>query len=139
VNLKPANIKLYGARGPHPRALNESRAGAWSAGRQATDIWAFGCLLYEMLTGVRPFDGEDLAETIGAVIHKPVDWTRVPHTTPAFVAMTLQRCLEKDPKLRMRDIGDVQLALSGAFETQAPVVVTPTRASRPAESEHRQL
>src|ERR671939_39915 len=87
--------------------------------------WAFGCVLYEMLTGTRPFEGEDLAETIGAVIHKQIDWSRLPANTPAAVRMTLERCLEKDPKRRIRDIGDVQLALSGAFETAAAPVVAP--------------
>ena len=95
------------------------------------DVWAFGCVVYEMLTAVRPFAGDDLAETIGAVIHKTVDWSRLPANTPAAVRITLERCLEKDPKRRLRDIGDVRLALSGAFETPAaPVVVAPNRRSR---------
>ena len=95
------------------------------------DVWAFGCVVYEMLTAVRPFAGDDLAETIGAVIHKAVDWSRLPANTPPAVRMTLERCLEKDPKRRLRDIGDVRLALSGAFETPAaPVVVAPSRRSR---------
>ena len=95
------------------------------------DVWAFGCVLYEMLTAARPFEGEDLAETIGAVIHKAVDWSRLPPNTPAAVRMTLERCLEKDPKRRIRDIGDVRLALSGAFVTPAaPIVSAPGRRSR---------
>ena len=95
------------------------------------DVWAFGCVVYEMLTAVRPFAGDDLAETIGAVIHKPVDWSRLPANTPSAVRVTLERCLEKDPKRRLRDIGDVRLALSGAFETPAaPVAVAPSRRSR---------
>ena len=95
------------------------------------DVWAFGCVLFEMLTAARPFEGEDLAETIGAVIHKAVDWSRLPPDTPAVVRMTLERCLEKDPKRRIRDIGDVRLALSGAFATPAtPVVPLPKRRSR---------
>jgi len=85
-------------------------------------------VVYEMLTTSRPFDGEDIAETIGAVIHKAVDWSRLPADTPSVVRNTLERCLEKDPKRRIRDIGDVQLALSGAFETPAvPVELPPAR------------
>jgi len=84
-----------------------------------TDIWAFGCVLFEMLAGARPFDGEDVTEVIGAVIHKDIDWGRLPRTTPVAVRTTLERCLEKDPKKRIRDIGDASLALDGAFASPA--------------------
>ena len=80
------------------------------------DIWAFGAVLFEMLTGVRAFAGEDLAETIGAVIHKEPEWSRLPAATPTSVRTVVRRCLQKDPKQRLRDIGDVRLALDGAFE-----------------------
>jgi serine/threonine-protein kinase len=83
------------------------------------DIWAFGCVLFEMLSGRRPFDGEDVTETIGAVIHKEPDWTLLPSATPPIVRAVLARCLQKDPRQRVRDIGDVQLVLGGAFETEA--------------------
>jgi eukaryotic-like serine/threonine-protein kinase len=85
-----------------------------------TDIWAFGCVLFEMLTGKPPFAGEDVAEVIGAIIYKDIEWDRLPLSTPATVRMGLARCLEKDAKQRVRDIGDVQLALSGAFSVAAP-------------------
>ena len=81
-----------------------------------TDIWAFGCVLYEMLTGERPFAGEDVSLTLSAVLQREPDWTMFPHESPAL-AMCLHRCLEKDPRQRMRDIGDARLALGGAFET----------------------
>ena len=89
------------------------------AADKRSDVWAFGCVLYEMLTGTGAFEGEGVVEMIGAIIHKEPDWARLPNTTAA-VRLALQRCLEKDPKRRLRDLGDVQLALSGAFETQAP-------------------
>src|SRR5215468_5061022 len=73
------------------------------------DTWAFGCVLFEMLAGARPFDGDDVAEMIGAVIHKEPAWDRLPASTPANVRLALQRCLQKDPKQRIRDVGDVQL------------------------------
>ncbi len=80
------------------------------------DIWAFGAVLFEMLSGTRPFDGEDMAETLGAVIHREPVWSRLPASTPASIRAVLQRCLQKDPKQRLRDIGDVRLALAGAFD-----------------------
>ena len=95
------------------------------------DVWAFGAVLFEMLTGARAFAGEDLAETMGAVIHKEPEWSRLPAATPAPVRTVLRRCLQKDPKQRLRDIGDVRLALEGAFETAAPPPLTPATSSKP--------
>jgi eukaryotic-like serine/threonine-protein kinase len=92
-----------------------------------TDIWAFGCLAFEMLTGARPFEGEDIAETIGAVIHKEPAWDKLPPSTPPSMRTALQRCLEKDPKRRLHDIGDVRLLMHGAFESAAPSLVAPSR------------
>jgi serine/threonine-protein kinase len=82
-----------------------------------SDIWAFGAVVYEMLAGRRAFDAEDVAETLAAVLMKEPDWTALPPNTPPAVTSTLQRCLVKDRKLRIRDIGDAMLALGGAFET----------------------
>ena len=101
------------------------------------DIWAFGVVLFEMLSGSRPFDGEDLAETMGAVIHKEPAWTRLPTATPASVQTVLQRCLQKDSKQRLRDIGDVRLALEGAFETAVPQ--SAASGARPTSSAARML
>jgi serine/threonine protein kinase/Tol biopolymer transport system component len=84
------------------------------------DVWAFGCVLFEMLSGARTFDGDDIAETIGAVIHKEPAWNTLPGTTPKRVRLVLERCLERDPKRRLRDVGDVRLALDGAFDAAAP-------------------
>jgi serine/threonine-protein kinase len=96
-----------------------------------TDVWAFGCVIFEMLAGARPFDGDDVVEMIGAVVHKEPAWERLPAATPAIVKTTLRRCLEKDPKKRIRDVGDVQLALGGAFETPAPPVASAAPARTP--------
>jgi eukaryotic-like serine/threonine-protein kinase len=78
------------------------------------DIWAFGCVLYEMLTGCRAFEGEDVAETIGAVIHKEPAWSALPSNTPPGILRVLRRCLEKNPKQRLRDIGDARLEIENA-------------------------
>ena len=71
------------------------------------DIWAFGCLWFEMLAGTRAFAGDDVAETMGAVIHKDPNWSALPAAVPAQIRHVLERCFEKDPKRRLRDIGDV--------------------------------
>ncbi len=97
------------------------------------DIWAFGCVLFEMLTGKRPFDGEGIAETLGAVIHKEPVWARLPAATPASVRTVLQRCLQKDPKQRLRDIGDVRIELMETLSAPpaSPTSTTALNASHP--------
>jgi serine/threonine-protein kinase len=79
------------------------------------DVWAFGCVLYEMLAGRRPFDGETIAETLAFVLTKDPDWTALPADTPAPVGRLLRRCLEKDPRRRLRDIGDALHELRDAL------------------------
>jgi Tol biopolymer transport system component len=79
------------------------------------DIWAFGCVVLEMLTGRRTFDAEDVSLTLADVMKSEPDWTALPALPPA-VRMCLRRCLKKDPRQRLRDIGEARLALEGAFE-----------------------
>ena len=99
------------------------------------DIWAFGCVLFEMLTGRRAFEGSDVTDVLAAVIKTDPEWEALPRDLPAAVGLTVRRCLMKDPALRFRDIGDARLALSGAFHTEtiAPIVAqvtAPRRATR---------
>jgi serine/threonine-protein kinase len=81
-----------------------------------TDIWAFGCVLYEMLVGTPAFGGEDESTTLARVLEREPDLTKLPLSVPASVRNAIRFCLQKDPKRRVRDIGDVLLALDGAFE-----------------------
>ena len=73
-----------------------------------TDIWAFGCVVYQLLTGRRAFGGETVSDTIAAILEREVDWTALPAGTPPAVRRLLQLCLEKDARRRLRDIGDVR-------------------------------
>ncbi len=94
------------------------------------DIWAFGVVLFEMLSGTRAFRGEDVTDTIVSVISKEPDWTQLPASLSPTLAAYLKRCLHKDPKQRVGDMRDVRLALDGAFETAA-VPATPTTGTSP--------
>jgi eukaryotic-like serine/threonine-protein kinase len=78
------------------------------------DIWAFGAVLYEMLAGRRAFEGDTVSDTMAAVLTREPDWSALPSATPAPVRRLLRRCLEKDPRRRMRDIGDARPELEDA-------------------------
>jgi Tol biopolymer transport system component len=88
------------------------------AADKRSDVWAFGCVLYEMLTGKRAFEGEDVSDTLAAVLRGEPEWRAVPAAVPPAICALVERCLAKDRKQRMRDIGDVQLILNGAFESK---------------------
>jgi Tol biopolymer transport system component len=92
------------------------------------DIWAFGAVLFEMLTGQRAFPGEDLTDTLAAVVKLDPKWETVPAGVPSRVRQVLGVCLQKDLKRRAQAIGDVRLALEGAFETAAPQALTTSSA-----------
>ena len=95
------------------------------------DIWAFGAVLYEMLTGTRAFDDEDVSMTLSKVLQREPDFDALPPTVPARVGQALRVCLRKDPKQRAGDIRDVRLALEGAFETTIPGTAAPAPAIQP--------
>ncbi len=93
------------------------------------DIWAFGAVLFEMLTGKRAFPGEDLTDTLAAVVKLEPAWEALPADLPVHVRQIVRACLQKDPKRRMGDMQSVRLALDGAFEsatTQAPPLAVAT-------------
>ena len=77
-----------------------------------TDIWAFGCVLYEMLTGRRAFSGETTTDVLAKIVEREPDWSKLPASTPPQISRLLTRALDKDPKIRLRDIGD-QIAGAG--------------------------
>ena len=83
------------------------------------DVWAFGVVLYEMLTGTRPFVGDDVSQTLAHVIAIAPDWSTLPDTLPPVLRNFLRGCLEKNPKQRVGDIRDVRLAMEGVFEPNA--------------------
>ena len=85
------------------------------------DVWAFGVVLYEMLTGRRAFDGGDVSEVMAKVITLELEWDALPTALPPALVTYLRRCLQKDPRERIRDIGDVRLAMAGAFDLPAPL------------------
>ena len=91
------------------------------------DIWAFGCVLFEMLTGRTLFDGGTVAETLAQVIEREPDLSALPASTPPAVRALLIRCLQRDPRKRLRDIGEARLTLEDPM-VAAPSAPTPQRA-----------
>ncbi len=76
-----------------------------------TDVWAFGCVLFEVLAGRKAFEGETVSETLAAVLRGEPDWAGLPKTTPAEIRTLLERCLRKDIRARLQSIGDARIAL----------------------------
>jgi eukaryotic-like serine/threonine-protein kinase len=75
------------------------------------DIWAFGCVFYEMLTGQKAFDGETVSDVLAAVIKSEPDWSALPADTPPAIRKLIRRCIAKDPKQRLHDMGDARLSI----------------------------
>ncbi len=84
-----------------------------------TDIWAFGCVLFEMLTGRRAFEGDDAPEVLSRVIDRDPDWSRLPASTPTGVQRLLRRCLQKDVTRRLHDIADARIEIADASDQSA--------------------
>jgi Tol biopolymer transport system component len=85
------------------------------------DIWAFGTVLYQMLTGRWLFDGETVSDVLAAVLTHEPDWSALPAATPASTRILLRRCLDRDPKTRLRDIGEARVALAALPDESLPV------------------
>ena len=84
------------------------------------DIWAFGAVLWEMLTGVRLFEGETISDTLASVLREEIDWSAIPATTPPGVARLLRRCLDRDPSTRLQAIGEARIALDRPADASSP-------------------
>jgi hypothetical protein len=89
------------------------------------DIWAFGCVLYEMLTGTRAFAGDHVSEVLASVLAREPDWTLLPSNLSPAVGTYIRRCLHKNTKQRIADAQDIRLALEGAFDTEIPQTGAP--------------
>ncbi len=97
------------------------------------DIWAFGVVLYEMLTGARLFAGETVSDVLAAVLRAEIDWKALPPTTPSEIRRLIARCLERDPKNRLHDIADARItideALRGGSDATAPTAASVLKAT----------
>jgi len=114
--------------------MSPEQARGRSVDRRA-DMWAFGCLLYELLTAQRAFGGETISDTLAAVLKEQPDWSALPDEIPAGVRRLLRRCLEKDARKRWGDAGDARIELEEALlpskDTQASALATAVPAASP--------
>ena len=97
------------------------------------DIWAFGCVVYEMLTGQRAFKGEEISDVLAAVLRQDVDWSVLP-AAPTRVRELLVRCLDRDPRMRLRDIGEARVEIDKAIAGVGDDAAAPQTIGRAAQS-----
>jgi eukaryotic-like serine/threonine-protein kinase len=100
--------------------MSPEQAKGRPADRRA-DMWAFGCVLFEMLTGRQTFPGEDVTEVLAAVVRAEPDWSALPKTTPPAIETLLRRCLRKDPRQRLADAATARLEIDDALAGRGPV------------------
>jgi serine/threonine-protein kinase len=95
------------------------------AADKRSDVWAFGCVLYEMLTGTRAFEGDDIADTLANVLKVEPDWSRLPATLPPAMRVLLRRCLTKDPRQRTGDIAAALILLEESAQLSHAIAPSP--------------
>jgi Tol biopolymer transport system component len=111
-----------------PAYMSPEQARGQATDKRA-DIWSFGCVLYEMLTGQIPFRGETISDTLANILQTDPDWQALPRSIPASIRVLLRRCLDKDPRRRLRDIGDARLEIEAALAEPAPDIAGLTTSS----------
>ena len=92
-----------------------------------TDIWALGCVIYEMLSGKQAFAGDNVSDTIAAILRGEPQWSALPSTTPGRIRVMLERCLQKDSRQRLRDAGDARIEIDDAGAGEAATPSAPRR------------
>jgi Tol biopolymer transport system component len=93
-----------------------------------TDVWAFGCVLYEMLTGEQAFSGETVTDVLAALVRSEPDWSHMPANVPPSIGRLLQRCVKKDAKQRLQAIGEARIAIEEEMSGAGPDAASPTKA-----------
>ncbi len=122
------------AAGAPTTAYTSPERASGKADDSRADIWAFGCILYELLTGVSPFERETASGTLAAILRDEPDWSQLPNGTPASLAALLARCLRKDPSRRLRDISLASMVLGGVTVPDSPSSEDSARTTSPANS-----
>jgi Tol biopolymer transport system component len=102
-----------------------------------SDVWSFGCVLYEMLTGRHTFNGDDISMTLATVLKGEPDFSLLPAATPPSVQLLLARCLKKEPRMRLRDIGEARVLIEELRGATAIDSVTDTNFSSPSDARRR--
>ncbi|MFY9550493.1 MAG: protein kinase [Thermoanaerobaculia bacterium] len=115
VITSPASMTAAGTILGTPAYMSPEQARGRAVDKR-TDLWSFGCLVYEMLSGQRAFEGETIPDYLAAILHEEPDWKRLPSATPPSVRRILRRCLEKDPEQRLREAKDAQVEIQEALQ-----------------------
>jgi serine/threonine-protein kinase len=130
---KPTTVTQPGRVIGTPGYMSPEQARGKPTDRRS-DIWSFGCVLYEMIAGKVPFEGETVSDTLANVLQTEPDWQALPENTPANILVLLRRCLEKDPHRRLQHIGDTVIEISETLNppsTAPPVTISPVAISPP--------
>jgi len=130
---KPTTVTQPGRALGTPAYMSPEQARGKPTDKRS-DIWSFGCVLYEMLTAKVPFEGETVSDTLANILDRDPDWQVLPENTPANIVVLLRRCLEKDPHRRLRDIGDASIEISETLSL--PATAPPVTISSMAISPH---
>ncbi len=126
---KPTTVTQPGRVIGTPAYMSPEQARGKSTDKRS-DIWSFGCVLYEMLTGKVPFEGETISDTLASILQTEPNWQTLPQNTPANIRSLMSHCLKKDPRRRLRDIGDAAIEINETLSS--PPVTIPLKLRRMA-------